>query len=120
MMADSNIVIYATLPDFGQLRKFVQRSVSSVSIITYVEVLGFHGLTADDRALLHALFSNLSILPITHPVAETAVRLRQQRRMQLGDSLIAATALVYNKTLVTHNTKDFAWIETLELLDPLR
>jgi predicted nucleic acid-binding protein len=38
--------------------------------------------------------------------------------MTLGDSLIAATALVHGRTLVTRNTKDFQWIAGLRLLDP--
>ena len=39
--------------------------------------------------------------------------------MGLGDSIIAATAMTHNLTLVTHNTEDFRWIAGLELLDPL-
>ena len=39
--------------------------------------------------------------------------------MGLGDAIIAATAMVHNLTLVTHNTEDFRWIAGLELLDPL-
>ncbi len=38
--------------------------------------------------------------------------------MTLGDSLVAATALAYQLTLVTRNTNDFDWIEDLPLLNP--
>jgi predicted nucleic acid-binding protein len=38
--------------------------------------------------------------------------------MGLGDALIAATALVHRRTLVTRNTADFAWVNGLQLLDP--
>ncbi len=44
--------------------------------------------------------------------------LRLRRRMTLDDALVAATALVHNLTLVTRNTKDFAWISKLQLLNP--
>lgn len=50
---------------------------------------------------------------------EKAVRLRQIKKMSLGDSLIAGTALVHDLTLVTRNTDDFAWIASLNLLNPL-
>jgi toxin FitB len=39
--------------------------------------------------------------------------------MSLGDSLVAATALVHARTLVTHNVDDFKWIAGLQLLNPL-
>ncbi len=38
--------------------------------------------------------------------------------MTLGDSLVAGTALAHHYTLVTRNTKDFLWINDLEILNP--
>lgn len=60
----------------------------------------------------------MDILPLDDVVLEAAVALRQQRQMGLGDALIAATALVHRRTLVTRNTADFAWVNGLQLLDP--
>jgi predicted nucleic acid-binding protein len=53
------------------------------------------------------------------PVLKQAVALRQQRKMSLGDSIISATALLNDLTLITANTADFRWIENIKLLDPL-
>ena len=119
MLLDSNIIVYATLPEHEALRLFIAQNVPFVSIISYVEVLGYHRLTAIDRQLLQRFFSAAEILPLTNDVAEEAIRLRQQRRMSLGDSLIAATALAYGLTLITHNTEDFRWVANLKLLDPI-
>lgn len=49
---------------------------------------------------------------------EQAVKLRQLRKMTLGDALIAGTALVFGLTLVTRNVDDFQWIAGLSVLDP--
>ncbi len=38
--------------------------------------------------------------------------------MSLGDSLIAATAILNNLALVTNNTKDFQWIDSLTIINP--
>jgi predicted nucleic acid-binding protein len=38
--------------------------------------------------------------------------------MTLGDAIIAATALVYDRTLVTRNIGDFLWIAELTLINP--
>ena len=59
------------------------------------------------------------MLPVSHSAIAEATRLRQQRRMSLGDALIAGTALSHGLPLATHNTEDFAWIEALEVIDPL-
>ena len=48
-----------------------------------------------------------------------AVKLRQSRKMTLGDSLIAGTALAFARTLVTRNVKDFEWISALKIHNPI-
>jgi predicted nucleic acid-binding protein len=58
------------------------------------------------------------MIPITQAVLDHAVKLRQSKKMSLGDSLVAGTALTYDLTLVTRNTEDFKWIPNLKLLNP--
>ena len=86
---------------------------------TYVEVLGYHELSPAEERLLRQFFASSTVLPIDQDVLDEAVRLRQQRKITLGDSLVAATALVHHLPLVTHNVGDFNWIEGLILVDPL-
>ncbi len=38
--------------------------------------------------------------------------------MSLGDSVVAATALVHDLTLATRNARDFAGIAGLRVVDP--
>lgn len=52
-------------------------------------------------------------------VIHKATILRQQKKMSLGDAIIASTAIVHNKILVTRNIKDFSWIEDLKLHNPI-
>lgn len=119
MLLDSNIIIYAARQEQVTLRQFIAAHAPAVSAVSLVEVLGYHKLTAPERQLFEAFFLAATVLPISDPVVATAVQLRQQRKLSLGDALIAATALVFNRTLVTHNTADFQWIPGLRLLDPL-
>jgi len=56
----------------------------------------------------------------TPEIFQTAVDLRQQRSMSLGDALIAATAIYHGLTLATHNIRDFEQIKTLKVVDPMR
>jgi toxin FitB len=63
-------------------------------------------------------FQVAQVLPISQDVLIQAVALRQQRRMALGDAIIAGTALVYQLTLITRNVNDFRSIAELNLLNP--
>lgn len=119
MLIDSNIAIYASQSQHLALRLFLDSISRSVSIVSYVEALGYHRLTADAEDYIMDFFRGSSVLPLSDAVAQEAVSLRQQRRMGLGDAIIAATAMVHGLALVTHNTGDFRWIANLELLDPL-
>ena len=119
MLVDSNIFIYAAQPEYKKLRQFIAEQAIAVSAASYLEVLGYHRLSAEQKALYQDLFQSLTILPISTDVVEQAVVLRQQRKMSLGDALIAATALVHELTVATRNLSDFLWIEGLSVLDPL-
>ena len=119
-LLDSNILIYATRSEHDAVRDFIDtlRPTPGESAISYVEVLGYHRLTESDRQYLERLFASFVIHPITDEVVTQAVRLRQARKMDLGDSIVAATALVHRRTLVTRNTKDFDHIDGLTLHNP--
>ena len=118
MLLDSNIIIYAAQPEHADLRVFTAEHIPAVSIVSLIEVLGFQRLQPSDRVLFEGFFSAAEILPLSDAVVHEAIRLRQQRKMSLGDSIIAATALHHRRTLVTRNTDDFRWIPHLVLLDP--
>lgn len=119
MLLDSNIIIYAAKPEHGDLRNFIAKNSPAVSAVSVVEVLGYHRLSEVEREHFEAFFAAAAVLPISAAVITEAVKLRQTKKMTLGDSLIGATALVFGRTLVTRNMKDFAWISGLGLLDPL-
>lgn len=119
MLLDSNIIIYASQPGYSQVRQFIAANAPVVSAVSYVEVLGFHALTDADKQSLRRFFAATRVLPIDQAVVDGAVALRQQRKMSLGDSLIAATALAHGLVLVTRNVSDFRWVVGLDLHDPL-
>jgi predicted nucleic acid-binding protein len=119
MLLDSNIIIYAAQPEQEALRQFIETHTPAVSVLSYIEVLGYHKLTEDDRRFLERFFQITERLPLSETVVQWAIKLRQRRKMSLGDSIIAGTAIAYERTLVTHNIDDFRWIDELKLLDPL-
>lgn len=118
MLIDSNIIIYAAQPEHSVLRQLISAQSPAVSAVSQVEVLGYQRLTEQERRYFEAFFSAATVLPISSDVVEQAIKLRQAKKMSLGDALIAGTALAHGLTLVTRNTTDFEWIGTLRLLNP--
>lgn len=120
LLLDSNILIYASQPQHAALRRILAREALSVSVISKIEVLGFSRLDPGDARFFRALFDRLWVIALEPPIVDSAIDLRQRRRMSLGDSIVAATALVHQLQLVTHNSDDFRWIDDLRWHDPLR
>ncbi|MCE9524711.1 MAG: type II toxin-antitoxin system VapC family toxin, partial [Planctomycetales bacterium] len=119
MLLDINLIIFAANPAYPHLKTLVAGQASRVATITYIEVLGFHKFAPGEKSKLEQIFSLLPLLPLTRDIVDLTVQLRQQRKMSLGDAIIAGTAVVHQLTLATHNVKDFSWINGLTVVDPL-
>ncbi len=120
MIVDSNLIIYSIQPQYGPLRQFLVDNLPAYSAISYLEVLGFHKLVAHEKTLFEQMLDHdLPCIEIDPSIVKRAVTLRQQRKMSVGDAIIAATALIHDRTLLTRNVNDFRWIAGLKLLNPL-
>ncbi len=118
MLIDSNILIYSADPNHRFLRELIKQDAPVVSIVSYIEVLGYEKLRDEQRQYFEEFFEATIVLPVNEDVAKQAILFRRQRKISLGDSIIAATALIYHHTLVTRNVEDFKWIPELKLLNP--
>ena len=118
-MLDSNLVIYAARPEYPGLRRLIAARSSAVSAVSVVEVLGYHKLSATERTHFEEFFAAAEVLLLNDAVVARAVILRQARKMALGDALVAATALVFQRELLTRNVKDFAGLPGLTVTDPI-
>ena len=119
VLADSNILIYATQPQRPKLRHWLLDTLPRVSVISRVEILGYHRLQESERAALTELLDNLELVYLSPASFEIAIQLRQRQKLTLGDALIAATCLEQGYSLATANTRDFSWIDELDVFNPL-
>lgn len=118
LLFDSNIVIYVAkkqlIPD-----DFVQpEDVLYISDISYMETLGYTFESLSEKRDTEELLSVLIRLPLTEPIVQKVIEIRQSKRMKLPDAIIAATAIIHECLLVTRNVSDFSNISDLMILNP--
>jgi predicted nucleic acid-binding protein len=118
-LIDTNVVIDVlghSMP--GVIKAKVLQMPLIVSAVTYMETLGWHRATPAQLSILYDFFDVATILPINRVIMDKTVWIRQQKKIGLGDAIIAATALVHQMTIVTRNVSDFKFIDDLEVLNP--
>lgn len=117
-LIDTNIII-----DFSENRLplnaklFVAEVIdneSNISIINKIELLGFSTVTPE----IIEFTDSTNVINLTEDVANQTISLRKKRKIKLPDAIIAATALVYNLTLISRNSKDFDGIDGLDFINP--
>jgi predicted nucleic acid-binding protein len=90
-----------------------------ISVITHIETLSFEsGNPAVDATT--SAFVKLAALFDLNPdiVKETIVLRKFKKKLKTPDAIIAATAIVYNLTLLTRNSTDFSGLPGLNFVNP--
>jgi len=104
------------LPPKG--RNLLNKAEPFISIITQIEVFSYKELSVDNKRKLTVFVENATVFEVDELVALKTINLRLNYKIKLADAIIAATALHYHLTLITHNTSDFKKIKGLKLIDP--
>ncbi|WP_345079920.1 type II toxin-antitoxin system VapC family toxin [Nemorincola caseinilytica] len=113
-LLDTNIVLYIANGN-EDLRTFLDRQRLSISVITEMELLSFPTITRKEIAVLSNFIAEMEVVPIGSNVKKTAILIRRKYKLKLPDSIIAATAIVYDIPLITAD-KQFRNIEELQML----
>ncbi len=121
-LLDTNIIIYhlnGLLPDNAQ--KTVNEMLFfdlPLSIITKIELMGFKFDNSFQKEKTVQFLNNVNFISVSNQIADNAIFLRQNYKLKTPDAIIAATAIVYDFTLVSRNDKDFIDIKELKYLNP--
>ncbi len=120
ILLDSNIIIYLRDPHWGE-KIFHQVNNERLATCNMViaEVLGFKGIEKTDAYYFERFFVTMKNYQFDDGVTKMVIDLRKKYAIQLPDAIIAATALVNDLSLFTHNLEDFEKITDLLIFDPL-
>jgi predicted nucleic acid-binding protein len=121
-LIDSNAVIEflsGALPEVGNnwMQLVIEKGHHHLSVINQIELLGYNG-TPKEMKPLEDFIQYSNILPLSEDVALKTIELRKTNKIKLPDAIIAATAMVFDLTLVTRNIADFDKIEGLKCRNP--
>jgi predicted nucleic acid-binding protein len=126
-MASSTIVDTDIIIDVGRgvpealmcLQELESSSRLAISVITKMELIVGCSNKLELRRL-EKFLQQLHIISIDSPISEKAVYLLSLYRLSHGllipDSLIAATAIIYDFPFITKNQRDYRFIHNLNLL----
>ena len=118
-LLDSNIFIYAASGAHNYLHSLLEDEQNGCSVIACIEVLVFPSLKLDEKDFYERAFEALHVITLSDEVKNKAIEIRQQMKISLGDSIIAATALCWQATLFTRNVDYFKNIEGLLVVNPV-
>ncbi len=89
-----------------------------ISAITEIELLCWKTATEKDLQVLNSFINDATVIELEQAIKLKTAELRKANKIKLPDAIIAATALVYNLTLITRNSVDFKNINGLQVIDP--
>ncbi|MCX6579541.1 MAG: type II toxin-antitoxin system VapC family toxin [Candidatus Aminicenantes bacterium] len=119
VLLDSNIIIYLSkgLLDIGSI--FEKYDELYISIITYMEVLGFQFADKKELSLIKELLNSFEIINLNSEIAEDVISIKQKKKIKLPDAIIWATAKFVGSDLSTRNVKDFCDIsDDVNIINP--
>jgi predicted nucleic acid-binding protein len=85
------------------------------SIITEIELLGFHAITEFEKSFFTDVLSECIALEISYSIRIAAIDLRRKYKLKTPDAIIAASAIELKIPLLTTD-KDFNKIKELNVI----
>ena len=99
--------------DAAKFTDSVINDLTYVSVITRMELLSSQSLKPKDEEVIKEFIFDSTVFSLEENIITKTILLRRTNKIKLPDAIIAATAIVHNLQLITHNLKDFKNIPEL-------
>ncbi|MEK7560473.1 MAG: type II toxin-antitoxin system VapC family toxin [Patescibacteria group bacterium] len=118
---DTNILIYHANGDKKVVdfltAQFAREAPLFLPAVVLVEFFSFPALTPEAERVFKSLLNYFVIVSLDYSTTLEAATVRKTYRLKLGDSIIAACALMKKIPLITRNVRDFKKVNGLEVID---
>jgi len=120
---DTNTVIYYLQQQFPPLAeelmdKLINEARPVISAITEIELICWKSASEGDLEVLNNFIRDAMVVELEQPIKYKTAEIRKKHKIKLPDAIIAASALVYEITLISRNISDFKNIEGLNVINP--
>jgi predicted nucleic acid-binding protein len=89
----------------------------NVSVITKIEALSWRSTIIQEEASVKSFVNYSNIIALSDIIVDECIEIRRNCKIKTPDAIIAATAIVYDLTLLTSDL-DFNRIPNLRILNP--
>jgi len=118
-LLDSNVIIYLSRRELD-LDFADQFDTLSISVITYMEILGYNFSDQSEERFIYDFLSAFHTYFVDQEIAEGVIQIQKNKRIKLPDAIIASTAILNDLCLITRNVDDFSNIANLNIMNPFK
>jgi len=114
---DTNAIIYYAAGDKKAIAFFSKHKedIFYIPSIVIAEFLSYPLIDSYSKTAFQLFVQQTIVVNLDAQIAEMAAEIRRNYKLKLADSVIAATALFTNSTLVTRNIRDFKKVSHLKV-----
>jgi len=114
---DSNVIIDAVRNLIDIERSIFQFGQVYISLITYIEVLGYNFKDESEKLLTSQILGMFEIINPDIEIADLTISYLKMKKIKVPDAIILATAKKLNAILLTSNIADFKNIDAEVIID---
>jgi len=102
---DTNIIIYLSKELISLEDIFEDNEKYAISVITYMEVLGYKFQLNEEEQFVRELLSYFDIIYLDKNITDKVIEIRQKNRIKLPDAIICATCMLNDAQLFTNDIR---------------
>ena len=114
LVIDTNIALYLFNGDETIAELLNGRNIY-ISFITELELLGFHGITNEQKAIAKEFIEACIVIDLNEPIKRLTIDIRAEYNLKIPDAIIAASSLYLNLPFISAD-KVFEKVSALQFL----
>ena len=113
IVLDTKIVLYLLNGD-DELASILNKMQLYVSVITEIELLGYHEISLEDKTKIKYFLSECTIVALSEEIKNLCISIKQSSKVKTPDAIVAATSICNQIPLITAD-RGFEKIQDLDL-----